>query len=126
MRYVLLGALALALAATPATIQAQDAPAVPRPTVAEVAAGVMACMEPAAGGALVLTAGWDQGVIMAADGPIMGFDRMEPGSRQFGPREHAIADDPAGSSIVMSTDAPSLTPEAIACFEQEYRRLLRP
>ena len=121
----LLAALILALVAPPPSVRAQDVPWVGCPAAAEVAAGVLACLE-LDGDTFLLTADRDWALISAADDPLLDFVRTQPGARQFGPREHAIADDLFWPPVVMSTDAPTLSPEAIACYEREYRRLLVP
>ena len=63
--------------------------------------------------------------------PFLNIWRGRPSGRWVGSAEHIISDDPLDPPMVISSvwarglaEPPTLMPDAVRCFEQEYRRLL--
>lgn len=106
-----------------------------RPTAAEVAAGVMACLQESAGRPLTIGGHSGRAAIDAGGSPAFVVWRGQPAERYLGTAQHVMEGDPLDPPMLLGTPytAPlatprgepwPLTPQAVACFDQEYRRLL--
>ena len=112
----------------------------PRPVPIEVAGAMVPCLSAAAGGhvpapAARMTAqgGNNEAMITMSDEVALHLIRAEPNPawRQAG-LAYSLDDDPIRPAMLLMTtsalrgEGPPLAPQAITCFEQEYRYLLRP
>ena len=124
--------LALLLILWPTTAHAQ---AIERPTAIEVAGAMVACLsEGGPGGGLVTASGANsQATIEVRGQPAFFLSRRDPmpARREVGV-DYWLDDDPIQPPMVITTQDRAtgvmwpIPPGTIACFEREYRHIVRP
>ena len=125
---------ALCIACWPSVSAAHGWTPRPRPTPVEVAASVSICLtDVTAGGSFTSAGSPDRGVINYQGEPVLFLGREAPplSAREEG-SAHWLDDDPIRERMVLwsdfniGPDARPLASTEVACFDQEYRHLLRP